>query len=282
MERASAVGVAVPRSITVRDPDDVPAAAGEVGFPCVLKPDRSWLVRNDFGVRVASTVLEDAASANAAGRALVGRDSPALVQEFVPGTRETALLFRQDGQVRAAFALRVIRSWPPLGGNSVMRVSIELADDLARAASAVAESANLDGCSEIEFRRSADDIPVLMEINARFTLNLELALRCGVDFASMQVEWARGHEAPSQTTYPTGVRLSWLGGEIRLLAGGMLGKVPGHSFTGLGRAIGGDFFPPPHVDGVALDDPLPTLAGIASGLLNHPAKRVRRFLSSSS
>ena len=280
LERAAAVGVAIPRSITVRGPGEVPAAAQEVGFPCVLKPDRSWLVRDDFGVRVTSTLLTDNASAIAAGRAIVASDSPALVQEFVPGRRETMLLFRQQGQLRAALALRITRSWPPLGGNSVMRESIELEDDLARAAFAAAEVANLDGCSEIEFRRSEAGVPVLMEINPRFTQNLELALLCGLDFASMQVEWARGREVPIQTTYPAGVRLSWLGGEIRLLVGGMFGKVPERSFSDLGHAIARDFFRPPHVDGLALDDPLPTLNGIAMGLLRHPAERARRFVSS--
>src|SRR4029079_17072850 len=92
------------------------------------------------------------------------------------------------------------------------------------------------GCRGVGFGRPGDGRPLIMEINPRFSASVELALRAGVDFAAMQVEWAAGREPLPSNGYRLGVRLSWLAGEMRLLGNRLVGapqpRTPVHRTAG--------------------------------------------------
>jgi len=107
----------------------------------------------------------------------------------------------------------------------------------------------LDGYSEVEFRRGADGTPLLMEVNPRLSQSVELAVRAGVDFPRMQLEWARGGRVEPVRTYRTGVRLGWLAGEARLLANS--------------PAPVRDYLRRTRIEGLDLDDPLPIASALA-------------------
>ena len=125
-----------------------------------------------------------------------------LVQELVGGVRETIKLFRDEGQTLARVAMLVDRTWPPLGGSSVMRRTIAPPEDTLDLAERLVAEIGLDGYSEAEFRRDADGRPLLMEINPRLSQSVELAVRAGVDFPRMQLEWARGGKIPAAAEPP--------------------------------------------------------------------------------
>jgi predicted ATP-grasp superfamily ATP-dependent carboligase len=148
------------------------------------------------------------------------------VQELAPGRRETIKLFRSRGRVLARLAMVVERAWPPLGGSSVMRVTVEPPADSLAIAERLVEAIGLDGYSEVEIRRDASGRPLLMEVNPRLSQSIELAARAGVDFARMQVAWARGEPVPEQPSARLGLRLGWLAGDARLAAGALLGSPP--------------------------------------------------------
>ena len=65
--------------------------------------------------------------------------------------------------------------------------------------------------------RSADNRPLLMEINARLPTTIENAALSGVDFPLMIWQWAAGLEIDHADGYRTGVRTRWLRGDIRWL-----------------------------------------------------------------
>ena len=262
LARATAVGIPTPRSHLVRDPADAVAAAQEIGFPCVLKPDRSWSWRGTRA-RVRPVLVTDVDKARSVAGRRVGPDGPALVQEFAPGRREAIMLFRASGRVRARFAMSVSRMWPPLGGNSVMRTSVPPPEDCLRYAERLVADIGLDGYSEIEFRRAPDGRPLLMEANARFSQSIELALRSGLDFAAMQLEWARGGRLPEADGYRLGTRLSWFEGEMFLVIASCLHRPrPAPSLKAAIVDLVRDYMPPPHLDGFRADDPLPSLSQI--------------------
>jgi predicted ATP-grasp superfamily ATP-dependent carboligase len=277
LELAATLGIPVPREVPVSTPPDVLGAARELGFPCVLKPERSW---HDDGAgrgeRVAASLLVDEQSAWREGRRLVGPGAPALVQEFVTGRNEWIMLFRSGQRIAARFAARVLRTWPPLGGNDVMRESIPLPADTLAFSERLLAAMGYEGFAQVEFRRRPDGDPVLMEVNPRLTQSLELAWLAGIDFARMQVDWARGRDPGSRDGYRTGVRLSWLAGELKLLAGAALGSPPPRPRPRpVARAFLRDYLHrPPHLDGLALGDPGPTLRAIA--LTAADARRVAR------
>ncbi len=261
LEAARRCGVPVPRTVAVATPQQALDAARDVGYPCVLKPPTSWRMTGmSAGVRVAAVLLTDERGVARHAHLLVDPSRPGLLQEYVTGRREAVTIFRTHERLVAMFAMAAARTWPPLGGSSVMRESIELPPDVARHADALTAEIGYAGYGEVEFRRTASGRPLLMEINPRFSASVELALRSGADFAALQLEWARGRPLPAVNSYRTGVRLSWLGGELRLLGNRIVGSPePRVPFRRLLRDVARDYANPPRIDGIDALDPLPTL-----------------------
>ncbi len=269
LEAGRRAGVPGPRSIAVTSAADVVSAADELGYPCVLKPDESWRVLNGAaGQRVVCAFLASPDDARREGEVLVAADTPGLIQEFAPGRREAITVLRQDGRLVASFAMAATRTWPPLGGSSVMRESVRMPADSLRHAVALTEEIGYEGYGEVEFRRAADGRPLLMEINPRFSASVELALLAGVDFATMQLEWARGGRLTPSPGYRVGVRLSWLEGELRLVGARLIGAPePRPRFADAARDLVADYVPRlPRIDGLNWRDPMPTVAAAKRSL----------------
>jgi GT2 family glycosyltransferase/predicted ATP-grasp superfamily ATP-dependent carboligase len=265
---ASELEVPVPRFRRVVDRDGVVEAARAIGYPCVLKPEMSWQddEAGPGGRRVISAYLRGESEARAAAEALASPRHPALLQEYAPGRREAIALLRHRGRIHARFAMATSRCWPPMGGNSVMRTSIEPPTDTLAHAEALMHSAGIDGYAEVEFRRSGDGRPLLMEINPRFSQSVELAVRSGVDFPRMQLAATLDEPLPpAPGRYREGVRLSWLGGELWTLANAALAMHDPHpplreALVALGR----DYRRPPHLDGLDPRDPPPMIRSSAA------------------
>ena len=73
---------------------------------------------------------------------------------------------------------------------------------------------DLEGYSEIEFRRDDAGTPYLMEINPRLSASVEIAVRSGVDFPHLVYLWAAGEPVPTVTTYRTGGWMRHLRGDL--------------------------------------------------------------------
>jgi biotin carboxylase len=67
---------------------------------------------------------------------------------------------------------------------------------------------------EVEFRRDASGLPLLMEINARLAGTIENAVQSGVDLPLMIWRWATGLDVPPVAEYRFGVRTRWLHGDL--------------------------------------------------------------------
>jgi predicted ATP-grasp superfamily ATP-dependent carboligase len=264
LDVARSLGVTVPRSLLVSTQSELQAAVEEVGLPCVLKPVTSWRSIGQGGERVAPIFIGDAAALQEEGAALVRPDAPVLVQELVGGVRETIKLFRDQGQVLACVGMVVDRTWPPLGGSSVMRRTAEPPEDVVGYAQRLVAEIGLDGYSEVEFRRDAAGRPLLMEINPRISQSVELAVRAGVDFPRMQLEWARGGNIPRPPRVTLGLRVGWLAGDLRLLVSSVAGSVsPRPQLGSTAGAIASDYIlRRARFDGLSFRDPKPMLGGI--------------------
>jgi predicted ATP-grasp superfamily ATP-dependent carboligase len=161
--------------------------------------------------------------------------------------------------MRAVFVQRALRMDPPLGGASVLRESIDPPDDVVKGAQRLVETIGLDGYTEVEFRRDANGVARLMEINPRLSASVEVAVRAGVDFPRLLHAWATGAHVDDVQHYRSGVRMRWLGGDLHWLATAMLRQhrpdVPTRR-----RAFGAfarDFFRRASYDYVDAADPRP-------------------------
>ena len=212
---AAAAGLRVPRSAAVTAPAEIRAALGEIGLPAVVKPLASWLPASGrrLGVRAVTTLEE----ADETLGALLDDDCPSLVQEWVPGRREAVSFLYVGGVPRAEFAQVATRMNPVLGGCSVVRESVAVPADAGSDARRLVEAMELDGYSEVEFRRDATGRPVVMEVNPRLSAAVEVAVRAGVPFPLLVYQWASGERVDAISGYRTGVRVRWLGGDVAWL-----------------------------------------------------------------
>ncbi|MDP9225850.1 MAG: ATP-grasp domain-containing protein [Actinomycetota bacterium] len=258
---ATQLRIRVPRSVTLIDVADLRAATEEVGFPLVVKPTVSWIPRGSGGTRLTSTVVVNLAEAARAVEAAHQSGGSVILQEWLSGTREAISLFRARGRVWARFAQLATRMHPPLGGSSVTRVSISLPPDITPAAERLVEAADLDGYSEIEFRRDSVGQAALMEINPRLSASVEVAVRAGVDFPLLLYAWAAGGSLHTVLGYRVGVRMRWLGGDLRWLRE-TLRTQNRPDVEPAGKAVVhfvGDFLRPTWYDYLAISDPRPAL-----------------------
>ena len=140
--------------------------------------------------------------------------SSAVVQQLVDGSREAVSVFYAQGSVWASFAQVSHRTMPALGGVSVVRESISMPVELESAALALVRALDLEGYSEVEFRRDATGRPLLMEINARLSGSLEVAVRSGIPFPALLWQWAAGEPLSPVLGYRTGIKMRYLKGDI--------------------------------------------------------------------
>lgn len=261
---AEELGIAVPASIVVKDTSHVRSAASEVGLPAVLKPVRSWVGAEHVRCRVVSSVHRSVESLTAAADELLALQGTAIVQPWLCGDRQAVSFIYADGRVAAGFAQIAYRTDPPLGGLSVMRESIPLLSDIAEPAEKLVGAIGLEGYSEVEFRRDARGTARLMEVNARLSASVEVAVRSGVDFPLLLYQWASGAKLSPPRGYRTGVRMRWLGGDVRWLVKNLAHQrepdaVPPRIAVG---RFARDFFGPAHYDFVDVRDPRPLHAAV--------------------
>lgn len=213
LELAGRLGIAYPRSIHLEGPEDLPSAVTEFGFPFVLKPTISWTGKSPN--RVVPVEVVDKEEATEATARFLEAGAGVIAQEWAPGRREGVSLFIIDGEVLASCGHVAHRTDPPLGGVSVMRESIVVADEVLAASVRLAKAIGIEGPCEVEFRRNAAGRPLLMEVNARLAGTLENALQSGVNFPLMTWQWASGQPVHRVGQYRTGVRTRWLQGDMR-------------------------------------------------------------------
>ena len=200
------------------------AAAQCVGFPAVFKPisERTQI----FGNKVfRAGCLDDY-------RQAVDRhgspQGPLIVQTFVEGTRYNVYFYADNGVVRVALMVRVLRTDRPDGtGYAVESVTESVSKawlvHLERLVGALEYSGA--GCLQY-IRDDANSRESFLEINARLGANYRTAERFGLELPVWWVDDATGELAriPDAFTYPAGKHMSWSYGDVdgllTTLAGG--------------------------------------------------------------
>ncbi len=167
-ERLQDVGVAVPLFSLPSMLGSAARAVAEMDGPVIVKPRVS---RGGRGVRL----IRGGEVADAAVEAYWGSlDDSFVVQAFAPGTEYAPVVYRDDaGRCTVCVVLRKTALKEGVVGNAltVERSNASRDDDVAQVACAAADALDLTGPVDIDIRRRADGVPVVLEVNARFGAN---------------------------------------------------------------------------------------------------------------
>ena len=261
---ARRLGLEVPRGVTVKEVSEVGMALREIGLPAVVKPVESWISGEQRGSRVECQLVMTADEARRAVEELTRFGGMILFQQFLSGRREAVSFLYANGETFACFAQWAKRTDPPLGGTSILRQSIVPPPDIGDQAERLVREIELEGYSEVEFRRDSAGKPYLMEINPRLSASVEIAVRAGVDFPYLLYQWANGDRINVVKSYRVGSWMRNLGGDITSTAVSLLQRGrPGVSPPA--RAIldfCASFFFPMRYDYLDWRDPLPIWTAI--------------------
>ncbi len=264
---AKELGLGIPEGVTVRTRDEIPEALRNVGLPAVVKPVESWLWSDEqAGTRLVSRLVTTPEEARQAVDELTRFGGATLFQKFLSGKREAVSFLYADRTIHARFAQWAKRTEPPLGGQSVLRQSIAVPTDIGDQSERLIREIDLEGYSEVEFRRDSKGIPYLMEINPRLSASVEIAVRSGVDFPYLLYQWANGEPIDTVASYRTGNWMRYLKGDIMttieaLQQRGRPGVTPPTQAL-LGFCL--SFFVPMGYDYLDWKDPIPALQATTS------------------
>jgi predicted ATP-grasp superfamily ATP-dependent carboligase len=214
LEIASKLGLLIPRGIHIASSSDVHAALREVGLPIVVKPVESWTGNEQQGARFTPQLATTLQSAQQLVETMTRFGGTVLLQQFLDGRREAMSFLYARGHIYARFAQWAKRTDPPLGGTSVLRQSISIPLDIGDQAERLVREIDLEGYSEVEFRRDCAGRAYLMEINPRLSASLEIAVRCGVDFPHLLYQWASGDRIDEVEGYRVGMWMRYLTGDF--------------------------------------------------------------------
>ncbi|GAC1354229.1 MAG: hypothetical protein NVSMB38_32120 [Ktedonobacteraceae bacterium] len=263
---AKQLGLGIPEGITVSTLDEISEALREVGLPAVVKPVESWLWDDHQGARLVSRLVTTPEEARRAVEELTRSGGTTLFQKFLSGKREAISFLYAQGKMHARFAQWAKRTEPPLGGQSVLRQSIAVPTDSGEQAERLVREIDLEGYSEVEFRRDSEGVPYLMEINPRLSASVEIAVRSGVDFPHLLYQWANGEPIDTVTNYRIGGWMRYLKGDIMTTIAALQQRgrpgvtPPAQSIIGFCLS----FFVPMSYDYLDWKDPIPALQATTS------------------
>ena len=268
LEVARKLGILIPRGVPVASSSDVDAAIREVGLPAVVKPVESWASNEQQGARFEAQLVTTSQEAQKEIDRMTRIGGTALFQQFLDGEREAISFLYARGHIYARFAQWAKRTNPPLGGASVLRQSISIPHDIGDQAERLVREIDLEGYSEVEFRRDRAGNAYLMEINPRLSASVEIAVRSGVDFPYLLYQWASGNSIDEVKEYHVGKWMRYLMGDYATMRAALQqrGKPGVASPTKALFDFGMTFFIPMWYDYVDWRDPRPIWTATVDGI----------------
>jgi predicted ATP-grasp superfamily ATP-dependent carboligase len=182
-EVAERAGVAAPRTVVPATAEELDALAGELTYPCLVKPRESFRYSRAFGVKMHR--VEDAAQLRTAWRRADDHGIGTVVQELIPGPEVGGVnynVYVVDGAPVVELTSRKVRLSPRDFGFPTVVQSAPV-PEVVEPGRRIVAAMGIEGFANVEFKRDARDGSYkLMEVNGRPNMSGALAVRCGVDF----------------------------------------------------------------------------------------------------
>jgi FAD-dependent urate hydroxylase len=252
-DAASAAGFEVPETIACDDVASALTAANRLGYPLVVKPDRSVFEVDGLVRQRKSAIVYGDSSLVALLGELGGR---CLAQRREPGTPVSFAGVIAQGRLLASVASRYWRTWPPDGGSVSYSETFTPPAALGHRVRDLLVGMGWQGMFELELLERPGDGLAPIDLNPRAYGSLALAARAGVPLAVIWSEWLLGNELRVGAARP-GVRYRWEDADLRHMLWQLRRRRPSRALAVLrprGHTVRA------HLE---LSDPLPLVARLA-------------------
>lgn len=133
-----------------------------------------------------------------------------MIQEFIGKTGYTTacVLFDNSQEIVGEFSYERVKEYPLSGGPTVIGIS---SDDreAKRYAAALLQEADWRGPAEVEFILDQNGAPILLEVNPRLWMPIQLVISAGVDFPEITRRLAVGEKPAPVGDYEVGLEYRW-------------------------------------------------------------------------
>lgn len=201
---AEELGIPVPKTVFIRDFDELYRHAGRVNFPAVIKLKTS---SSSLGVSYIHTREELVTRyKDCVSRFCLAPADYPFIQEYIPGDGYGVALLFNHGELRAKFTYKRLREYPPSGGPSTYRISVAH-PEMEEIAIKLLKHFNWHGVAMVEFKLDErTGKPVLLEVNPRFWGSVNQAICSGVDFPYLLYRMAIDGDVEPVLNYKLGVK----------------------------------------------------------------------------
>jgi predicted ATP-grasp superfamily ATP-dependent carboligase/thymidylate kinase len=268
VELAQQLGVPVPKTFTVYTIAEAQALAEELGWPVVVKPQISRLLRQGEGIEKYKVTYAGNSDELAKTMGEFEGRCAVLLQRYLPGEGHGVELLLHEGRPLAAFQHHRLREVPVTGGPSSYRESFLLDPQLYDYSVRMMQTLRWTGLAMVEFK-VGDGRAELMEINGRVWGSLPLAVASGVDFpfllAQLHFNGPDAIQPNLNSNYKLGLKCRDLGRDFSWMIKVLTQQRPYKflKFPSRVQAVAaflGLFNPRNKFDLLCWDDPLPGLA----------------------
>ena len=191
---ASSLNINVPKSILIKDNDNIENIHKQFSFPLILKPISSFDIKSINRHEV--NIVDDLATLQSQLKLMLNH-TQVQVQSFFEGIGVAVSLLAQNGKVIVASQHKRLHE-PFTGGGSSYRMSMLIDQELFEAAEKIISKLNYTGVAMVEFRYNIKTKEwVLLEINGRFWGSLPLAISAGIDYPYFLFLLIVGGEIPT-------------------------------------------------------------------------------------
>jgi len=212
-------GVAHPRTVELRAPEDLDSVDTDTLLRSFIKPTHSQAFAREFNCK--GFHVDDLPSAKRQVSETLARGFALVLQEMIPGPASHQMcvdgFVDREGRIRGLFARRWLLKWPRDLGESCLSVSVPLTEvseavDLAVRAIRVLR---YRGVFSVELKKSeVDGAFRVLEINMRPWWYVGFTCRAGMDVCRMIYLDALGQPVPEAEEYRVPVysvypRLEW-------------------------------------------------------------------------
>ncbi len=210
-EAATRCGLAPPPTVVCRGAGEALAAAGELGYPVVVKPLRS-VIENGLGRRRSGSEL--AAGPAELGAILDDFGGEALVQRRAVGAVVSFGGVFAAGRLLGEAVSRYRRTWRPGAGNACFSETVDAAPELRSRVCELLADLRWEGLFELELIERADGGWHAIDMNPRPYGSMALAIGAGCNLPAIWCRQVLGDPGePARAT--AGVRYRWTDADLR-------------------------------------------------------------------
>ncbi len=200
----------------VHNLQELKEAAGEIGYPCIIRPyDQFTRIFNEkvFICPTPNTIDEAFKNWPVEGDSLI-------VQKYVTGPRHDLYFIAEEGTIITGVEEEALRT-DRLNGSGIFvdSVSVELSPSVLDASRKIVKYFKYTGLGCAQFIVDEHgELKCFLEVNPRVGASLALPQRSKVDFPRMAVELTEGRsllDTANTFNYTRGVRYGWLYGDIQ-------------------------------------------------------------------